>query len=116
MDNSVLNALGGGTNASVDKAVASLQPILTAGLVISIILTIIFSVYLIVSYVHKWKVQSAILRIDKNLQKLVDFQIGPDQPVPVEVHDIKEKPLEPIEEPSKNADVDITLDDESAEK
>ncbi len=46
-------------------------------LAISTAISFIIIVLLIVNLVYKWRVQSAILRMDKNLQKLVDNQKEP---------------------------------------
>jgi hypothetical protein len=46
-------------------------------LAISAAVSFIIIVLLIVNLVYKWRVQSAILRMDKNLQKLVDNQKEP---------------------------------------
>jgi|GEM_PF-2949953 len=54
--------------------------LLWLGGIASIVLTIAFIAYII----YKMRVQSAILHIDKNLQKLVDAQAPATQQVPVE--------------------------------
>lgn len=51
----------------IEKIQSLLPIILTFGLIVSFT----FFIYIIAATVHKWRVESAILRIDKNLQKLV---------------------------------------------
>jgi uncharacterized membrane protein len=75
MDDSSLLSQLGGSSSSAGDTLQSIQGAIQAafwiGLVLSVILTIVFIIYAI----YKMRVQSAILRIDKNLQKLVDFQV-----------------------------------------
>jgi len=47
-------------------------------LIISVIVTVVFVIYLIA----KIRTQAAILRIDKNVQKLVDLQIATSEKKP----------------------------------
>lgn len=53
-------------------------------------LSAIFIVLALVNMIHKWRVQSAIMNIDRNVQKLVDLQVitasikkDPLRPTPV---------------------------------
>ncbi|MDB5184172.1 MAG: hypothetical protein JWO07_853 [Candidatus Saccharibacteria bacterium] len=79
MDNSsqLLNTLTSGSNggSSTSQVLSGIQSqmglLLWVGTIASIIVTIMFVVYLI----YKMRVQSAILRMDKNLQRLVDYQV-----------------------------------------
>lgn len=58
------------------------MPMLQLLLVLGIVMTVVIVVYFIVNTVQKQRQHAAIMRIDKNLQKLVDLQ-QPD-PVPVD--------------------------------
>lgn len=50
----------------------TIQSIIPIVLGVGAILSLIIFVYVLAASIHKWRVQSAILRIDKNLQKLVE--------------------------------------------
>ena len=87
-------------SSSTSNALQGIQSAIQAsfwvGLVLSVILTIVYIVYT----VYRMRVQKAILRIDKNLQKLVDFQV----PV-VQKASITEEP-EKLEEPTASDEND----------
>lgn len=69
MDTSLTN-----TNDMVLKALEPLMPLLTLFVVLSIIFTIVAIISFIFSSIQKRRTHKAILRIDQNLQKLVDAQ------------------------------------------
>lgn len=50
----------------------AIQSIIPVVLGVGAVLSLIIFIYVLASSIHKWRVQSAILRIDKNLQKLVE--------------------------------------------
>lgn len=76
----LLNQLTTSSQTATSPALNGLQTYITwffwLGLISTVIITAAFVVYVI----YKMRVQSAILRIDKNLQKLVDHQIGTENP------------------------------------
>jgi len=61
------------------------MPLLTLLAGLSIVLSIAFIVYAIVNTVQKQRQHAAIMRIDKNLQKLVDMRVETIRPQPTEV-------------------------------
>lgn len=63
--------LTGDSSNLLSNLQAQLTWLLWIGTGVSIIVALLF----IVSLIHKMRVQSAILRIDKNLQRLVDVQV-----------------------------------------
>lgn len=71
LDSALGSSLTGGSSNLLSGLQTQLSWLLWVGTAISIVVAILF----IVSIVHKMRVQSAILRIDKNLQKLVDAQV-----------------------------------------
>ncbi len=88
MDNSLTSLLGSGSQSSQsNQIIAGLQSqtqlLLVLGTILSILVTILFAA----SLIHKWRVQSAIIRIDKNLKKLVDYQVPTDEKEKVIVKD-----------------------------
>lgn len=56
------------------KILEPIQALIPIVLGVGTILSVIIFIYVIASTIHKWRVQSAILRIDKNLQKLVSTE------------------------------------------
>jgi uncharacterized membrane protein len=54
------------------KLTETIQSIIPVILGVGAVLSLIIFVYILATSIHKWRVQSAILRIDKNLQKLVE--------------------------------------------
>ena len=77
---STLTGNSGGTQQFTDQMIRDLQNTLAPFLIISVIVTFVIVIYLVISAVHKWRVQSAILRIDSNLQKLVDLGLKHGSP------------------------------------
>jgi hypothetical protein len=76
-DQQALTSLLGGANGQSIQIPQNLQNMLQVFLILSVVATVIVCLYLVVSAIHKWRVQSAILRIDDNLQRLVDAQLRP---------------------------------------
>jgi hypothetical protein len=71
------NLLGGNGQSDFMSQFNSIFQML---MVISILVSIAFILFFILHFIHKWRVESAILRMDKNLEKLVAAQV----PVPVD--------------------------------
>ncbi|MDB5176748.1 MAG: hypothetical protein JWN75_416 [Candidatus Saccharibacteria bacterium] len=74
MDNgqqALQNLLGGSQSG---QFMSNLQGQLQFFFIASSIVSVIIIILLIINFVYKWRVQVAILRMDKNLQILVDNQ------------------------------------------
>jgi uncharacterized protein YacL len=71
-DSGVGTGLGSGDILS--SLFEPLLPMLTLFFIISIILTIIIVIFFIINVVQKQRQHAAIMRIDRNLQKIVDNQ------------------------------------------
>lgn len=73
-NSSELQSLLSNNGGSVDTSslLGPIMPILQIATVAGIVLTVIVIIYFIVNIVQKQREHAAILRIDKNLQKLVD--------------------------------------------
>lgn len=56
-----------------------LMPILSLLLVVGVILSVVIIILFIINIVQKQRQHSAIMRIDKNLQQLVDAKLQPRQ-------------------------------------
>lgn len=69
MDSSLSN-----TNELVMKALEPMMPLITLFIVLSVIFTVVAIVAFIFSSIQKHRTHKAILRIDQNIQKLVDAQ------------------------------------------
>jgi len=61
---------------SIGKMLEPLMPMITILIAVSIILTVVLFVAFIINIVQKHRTHTAILRIDRNLQLLVDAQLG----------------------------------------
>lgn len=61
---------------SIGKTLEPLMPIITTLIAVSVILTIVLLIAFIINIVQKHRTHTAILRIDRNLQLLVDAQLG----------------------------------------
>lgn len=94
---SLLSSSGTGT-PDASSLLGPLMPILQIATIVGIVLTIIIILYFIVNIVQKQREHAAIMRIDKNLQKLVDSHeqnTKPDptgSPVTVEPTEAEEVP------------------------
>jgi hypothetical protein len=77
----LLDSQSGGTSQAdlINQAIAPMMPMLKLLFVGGIILSIIVAIYFIINLVQKQHTHRAILRIDKNLQRLVDNQLGPEE-------------------------------------
>jgi hypothetical protein len=78
---SLLNSAGSQSSDQISQLMDKIQPMLQLLIVISTLLTIALIVLYLFNSIHKWRVNRAILRMDKNLQLLVDAQI----PTPAKV-------------------------------
>lgn len=83
MDSSTLEQLqaqlqnGSGSSFNpYQQILEPLMPLLTLALVIGVVLTVIVVIYMLVNIIQKQRQHAAIMRIDRNLQKLVDSQIA----------------------------------------
>lgn len=94
---SLLSSSGNNT-PDVSSLLGPIMPILQIATIVGIVLTIIIILYFIVNIVQKQREHAAIMRIDKNLQKLVDSHeqnTKPDptgSPVTVEPTEAEEVP------------------------
>ena len=61
---------------SIDKMLEPLMPMITVLIAVSIVLTIVLFIAFIINVVQKHRTHTAILRIDRNLQLLVDAQLS----------------------------------------
>lgn len=86
MNSSELQSLlANNTGAGIDTSslLAPIMPILQIATVVGIIFTAVIFIYLIVHTIQKQREHAAIMRIDKNLQKLVDTYTENAKPDPV---------------------------------
>lgn len=56
----------------LDDATKNMQPLIQQAFFFGTVLSVVVAMVVIINAVHKWRVQSAVLRIDKNLMKLVE--------------------------------------------
>ncbi len=87
------NQTGGGTgipdtSSILNSALEPLMPLLTITLIVGAVLTVIIVIFFIINIVQKQRQHSAIMRIDRNLQKIVDAkglseEATPRVPTPV---------------------------------
>lgn len=83
LQNLLQNSSGTGTpNTSklFESALEPIMPLLSLFFVISVVLTVVIVLYFIINIVQKQRQHKAILRIDKNLQRLVDAQLPVEKP------------------------------------
>ncbi len=66
---------------AVDSLLTNLQPQLELMLTIGTLLSVVFMLVVLINVIHKWRVARAILRMDKNLQTLVDTNKPAPTPV-----------------------------------
>lgn len=59
----------------LESALEPLMPLLTVMIVVGVVLSVVIVIYYIVSIIQKQRQHKAILRIDQNLQRLVDANI-----------------------------------------
>lgn len=70
------------TSSMLQEAVEPLIPVLTTVFLVGIVLTVIIVIFFIINIVQKQRQHSAIMRIDRNLQKLIDAK-GLSEQTPV---------------------------------
>ena len=100
MDSSELQSLtSNGSTPDTSSLLNSVMPIIQIASILGIILTIIIIIYFIVNIVQKQREHAAIMRIDKNLQKLVDSYGQNAKPDPIQ-DPVAAKPKEDEEEPT----------------
>lgn len=63
------------------------EPIIRMILTIGALMSVVFVIVALANLLHKWRVERAILRIDKNLQSMVDANKPTPEPVPVTADD-----------------------------
>jgi len=93
MDQQSLNSLLSGAQSSstqlqqqaVESILAQYEPIIRMLLTIGALMSVVFVLVALADLLHKWRVERAILRIDKNLQSMVDAgkPAPASEPVPV---------------------------------
>lgn len=91
MDQQSLNSLLSGAQSSstqlqqqaVESILAQYEPIIRMLLTIGALMSVLFVIVTLANLLHKWRVERAILRIDKNLQSMVDANKPAPEPVPV---------------------------------
>jgi len=84
MDNadSILGTGSQQQTQQVDQVLNKLQPQLQLLTVVGVVLTIIVVVVMLFNNLYKWRVERAILNIDKNLEKLVKAQVSAEAEQP----------------------------------
>lgn len=81
MEDQLLNSLANGSQAStatqdqLHSLLQSIQPQLQILLVLGIVMSVTVFLGLLINSIYKIRVERAILRIDKNIQRLVDYQV-----------------------------------------
>ena len=87
MEDQLLNSLTTSTQGASDTQdqlrvlLESIQPQLQLFLALGIVMSVVIFIGLLVNSIYKIRVERAILRIDRNIQKLVDYQV-PDEKTP----------------------------------
>ena len=76
------NLLGGGSGEPLIPE--SLQIFLIISFVVINILTIVFMIFWIMGMVRRWKVQTAILHMQKDIVEIKESLAKPTEPAPVE--------------------------------
>lgn len=92
MDQQDLTSLTSGASAQaqsqsqqqIDTVFNKLQPQLQILTAVGVLLTIVIIIVSIVNALYKWRVERAILRMDKNLKKLLEAQVATPTGAPVE--------------------------------
>lgn len=67
------------TQQQIDNAIAKLQPQVEQVVLISTLLTVVIVLIMLINAMYKWRVERAILRMDKNLEKLILVQAPGDK-------------------------------------
>ena len=95
------NLLGGGSGEPLIPE--SLQVFLIISFVIINILTIVFMIFWIMGMVRRWKVQTAILRMQKDVAEIKESLAQPTKPASVEKPIfIEPQSVEPDSNPASN--------------
>lgn len=86
------NSSGGSTstNKIFESALEPVMPLLSLFFIISVILTIVVVLYFVINIVQKQRQHKAILRIDKNLQRLVDARLPVEKTIQKETPQLTE--------------------------
>jgi hypothetical protein len=105
--NSLLNSANGG-GASTSLIPESLTTALSVGFIVLNVISILFLILYIVSLVRKWKVQSAVLHMQKDLAE-IKLALAP-KPVQVEPLQAAPAPAEPAADSRTVASSDDTTD------
>jgi hypothetical protein len=97
LDQSSLQSLLGGSNGSTTSLIPdSLVHTLSIGFIALNVVSVLFLIVYILSVVRKWKVQTAILRMQKDVAELKAHMVGaPTVPAPAPV-------VEPIQQETHN--------------
>ena len=91
MDQQSLNSLLSGAQSSstqlqqqaVESILAQYEPIIRMLLIIGALMSVVFVIVALANLLHKWRVERAIFRIDKNLQSMVDASKPTPEPASV---------------------------------
>ena len=89
MEDQLLNSLTTSTQSASDTQdqlralLESIQPQLQFFLTLGIVMSVVIFIGLLINSIYKIRVERAILRIDRNIQKLVDYQVS-DRKTPVQ--------------------------------
>ena len=99
MEDQLLNSLTSSTQSASDTQdqlrtlLESIQPQLQLFLTLGIIMSVVIFIGLLINSIYKIRVERAILRIDRNIQKLVDYQV-PAKKAPIEVSAEADEPAD----------------------
>lgn len=72
------------SNAQFDQLGQKIESVLLPAFFAGSIISLIIFVYVLANAIRNWRVHSAILRIDKNLKKLVDAQVAQQPTTPLQ--------------------------------
>lgn len=89
-DQTTLNSLL--QNSSSNLLPDSLVALMTAGVIISIVISILFLVVFIISSVRKWKVQSAMLNMQKDISEIKHYLAPTEAHQPQPSHETAPQP------------------------
>lgn len=80
MDQQTLNSLLDNSQNQqqelISQFIDKLQPQLQVLVTVSIVLSVFMAILVLVNSIYKWRVERAILRIDKNVQALAEHHVG----------------------------------------
>lgn len=69
------------TDSLLQSALEPLMPLLSLLLVAAVVLSVVIVLYFVVNTIQKQRQHKAIMRIDQNLQRLVDAQFAKSAPL-----------------------------------